>query len=85
MQRLQMISGSFSNPRSENRSYKNAHGVCTGRRAVTSDAPTALALDSHLWTAPPCARVFGMNKGLIWTIVGILLIIALVIWIMQRT
>jgi len=26
-----------------------------------------------------------MNKGLIWTIVGILLIIALVIWIMQRT
>jgi hypothetical protein len=25
-----------------------------------------------------------MNKGLIWTIVGILLIIALIIWIMQR-
>jgi hypothetical protein len=29
--------------------------------------------------------VCGMNKGLIWTIVGILLIIALVIWIMRAT
>jgi hypothetical protein len=25
-----------------------------------------------------------MNKGIIWTIVGILLIIALVMWIVQR-
>jgi hypothetical protein len=25
-----------------------------------------------------------MNKGLIWTIVGILLIVALIIWISQR-
>ena len=41
--------------------------------------------DCDLWTVPRCGTVCGMNKGLIWTIVGILLIIALVIWIMQRT
>jgi len=29
----------------------------------------------------PLANGLNMNKGLIWTIVGILLIVALVIWI----
>jgi hypothetical protein len=30
-------------------------------------------------------RLEQMNRGLIWTIVGILLIVALIIWISQRT
>jgi hypothetical protein len=45
--------------------------------SCNDDAPSAVA--------PTRAGWLNMNKGLIWTIVGILLIIALVIWIMQRT
>lgn len=54
-----------------------------------ADAPPPPALfaeassDSSMRTLPTCARIREMNKGMIWTIVGILLIIALVIWIMR--
>lgn len=44
-------------------------GGCAIRRRVIADL------------IPSRPRVRTMNKGLIWTIVGILLIIALVIWI----
>jgi hypothetical protein len=47
--------------------------VCTTHRIADGRARGAFEPD---WNT--------MNKGLVWTIVGILLIIALIIWIMQR-
>jgi hypothetical protein len=52
-----------------------------------SPSPDHLSHAASAFSAFPCGgrsrTVLLMNKNLIWTIVGILLIIALIIWIMR--
>ena len=50
------------------------------RRTARSHAASAF---SAFPCGAGCRKVIPMNKNMIWTIVGILLIIALVIWIMR--
>ena len=57
------------------------------RRATHSSSRNALSHAASAFYAFPrgagCRTVIPMNKNMIWTIVGILLIIALIIWIMR--
>ena len=66
--------------------FTSDHSARGAERTVAPSPPTLWPRwrwDSHLCAVPRCARLCRMNKGLIWTIVGILLIVALVIWIMR--